>query len=278
MQRALLVPRAMKAWSLQRLAPLILHEDRQVVVLYKPATVLMQGADAADIGDGNLLDAVKEYLVKSRDIAAGSAYAGLVHRLDRVASGVCVVAKTSKAAGCLSSAFREREMDKSYICMVNGSMLERFAPRGLLHHIIAKEHRGDNSNKTRVLSHDFASAGEGVDARLWYEVLQVTDRGQSLVRVRLLTGRKHQIRAQLASLGHPIVGDVKYGAPQRFQLRDIALHSWRLGFEHPEKKQRMAFSAGPPSSWTDRFGEGVTKAIERLVAEPHDSSQDVDDA
>ena len=86
----------------------------------------------------------------------------------------------------------------------------------------------------------------------------------ALVKVKLETGRKHQIRAQMAHIGHPIVGDVKYGAPQRFQLKDIALHAFRLGFVHPTTKAPLTFSAGVPSSWASRFGQDVVDIVDRL--------------
>lgn len=264
MQRALLVPASRAKWSMINLSPLVVFEDPQILVLYKPATVLMQGGDGtneiisstASAGDDNLLDGVKRYLSTSRD--ASSAYAGLVHRLDRGVSGLCVFAKSSKSLAKLNEAFRERMVDKSYICVVNGHISP---PTGRLQHMLAKTQL--SNNKARVLPANSTAAG--VDAQLTYEVLRLTDRKQSLVKVQLLTGRKHQIRAQFAAVGHPIVGDVKYGAPQRFQLRDLALHSYRLALMHPVSQQRLVFADGPPSSWESRFGPDVTEAINQLV-------------
>jgi 23S rRNA-/tRNA-specific pseudouridylate synthase len=94
---------------------------------------------------------------------------------------------------------------------------------------------------------------------------------QTLIRVKLETGRKHQIRAQLAHIGHPIVGDIKYGAPQRFKLKDIALHAYRLSFVDQgqgskSKGQKLCFSCRPPSSWAARFGPEVAEIADRLAS------------
>ena len=262
MQRALLVPAARAKWSMIHLSPLVVFEDQHVLVLNKPATVLMQGGDEAGAAvakkkdNDNLLDAVKGYLSSSRGDAS-SAFAGLVHRLDRGVSGLCVFAKTTKALARLNEAFRDRLVEKSYLCVVNGHVSP---PTALLRHTLARTHI---NNKARVLP--ASSTAPGVDAQLTYQLLRLTDRNQSLVKVQLLTGRKHQIRAQFAAIGNPIVGDVKYGAPQKFNLRDVSLHSYRLCFVHPVTQQRLVFADLPPSSWETRFGPEVTRAIDQLI-------------
>ena len=111
-----------------------------------------------------------------------------------------------------------------------------------------------------------ASASDAASGAAPSQAQAQAQQQQTLVRVRLETGRKHQIRAQLAHAGHPVVGDARYGAPQRFQLRDIALHSFRLAFQHPSSKQPLVFRAGVPSSWAARFGPAVASAADALVA------------
>lgn len=209
---------------------LVLYEDNHLLVVYKPSCVLMQG----DMNnEDNLLSMCKRYLQKKYN-KPGSAYLGLVHRLDRVTSGVCVFAKTSKAAARLSSAFKNRSIMKYYLCVVNGVVKEQ---AGELSHLLIKS----NELRTQVLDIDEGKdRSDAVTGVLKYNTLysninsgKSCNQAQSLLAVELETGRKHQIRAQFSHIQHPVVGDVKYGAPQRFKTRDIALHSAVLSFPHP---------------------------------------------
>jgi 23S rRNA pseudouridine1911/1915/1917 synthase len=270
----LLVPRSLRNWrGLHDVKALIIYGDNHLLVVYKPSTVLTQGDSSSA---QSLLGSLKQHVAEELN-KPGKAYIGLVHRLDRPASGLLVFARTSKSAGRLGVLFRERQdVLKEYICMVNGRLLEE---RGDLTHTIIESPGSPTlvSMYKEVDEKSYVRQGKRIlSAKLSYETLHVIERPESgqqqtLVKVKLETGRKHQIRAQMAHIGHPIVGDVKYGAPQRFQLKDIALHAFRLGFVHPTTKAPLTFSAGVPSSWASRFGQDVVDIVDRLCEIKDDS-------
>ena len=278
---SLLVPRHLSAWtgSLLQIRPLVLWEDSHLIVAYKPSTILAQRAQVKGPHTDNMLDAVKLCLQQHDAIDQHRAhlqkYVGLVHRLDRPASGVMVFAKTPHAAASLSREFQRRSVTKEYLTVVNGRIRGGAETENRLRHWLnvgsGESGAGDRSLVSETAMPTMSDYPQKiVEAQLSFEVLHVfshtqTETHQSLVRVKLETGRKHQIRAQLAHVGHPIVGDVKYGAPQRFKLRDIALHAYRLSFLHPGTKQRMCFSCRVPSSWASRFGPEVAEIADRLA-------------
>lgn len=222
--------------DLKNIRGLVVHEDNHLLALYKPSAVLMQGdMQNAD----NLLAAAKRYLSDKYD-KPGAAYLGLVHRLDRVTSGISVFAKTSKAAARLCDQFKTRKVIKYYLCVVNGNVELNY---GECNHLMTKT--SDKNKKTQILPLN-SKRRDTVAGVLRYRVIHrlqyagksrgdiaYQQKHQTLLAVELETGRKHQIRAQLAHIGHPIVGDVKYGAPQRFLSRDIALHAAVLSLPHP---------------------------------------------
>ena len=213
---------------------LIIYEDNHLLVMFKPPTVLSQGDKG---GDDSLLDAAKRYLVESKN-KQGDAFLGMVHRLDRPCSGVIAFAKTSKAAMRLSEALRERDTDmkKDYICVVNG-IVER---GGKCEHWLAVDNKM-NRTKTEVFNNindpGVQPGQKLLQARLEYFPLlhirkdSIYGNSMTLIRIELETGRKHQIRAQMSHIGHPVVGDSKYGSTQK--MRDLALHSHMLEFPHP---------------------------------------------
>jgi len=206
----------------------ILHEDNHLLVVDKPAGLLSQAAEA---GDDCVVERAREYL-RIRYHKPGRAFVGLVHRLDRNVSGVLVLAKTSKAAARLSRAFAERDVDKRYLAIVmghpeeGGELVDRLSPR--------EGQRGVRRDP------------EGKEARLAYQRLDQAP-GHALLQVTLLTGRKHQIRAQLAWAGHPVFGDPLYGEANR-ALRRPALHARRLGLEHPVRREPMVFISELPTA------------------------------
>jgi 23S rRNA pseudouridine1911/1915/1917 synthase len=209
----------------------ILHEDNHILVAVKPANMPAQG-DAS--GDPDFLNALKRYLIEKYR-KPGAAYLGLVHRLDRPASGVMVFAKTDKAAGRLSECVREGGFEKKYFAVVLGAPK---APQGRLVHYLLK-----NEAKNNV-----AVVPPGTDAakraELDYKALK-TSGGLTLMDIDLLTGRSHQARVQMNSLFTPIFGDVRYGG-QKAAGGGLALFAYSLRFPHPVTKKIMVFKACPP--------------------------------
>jgi 23S rRNA pseudouridine1911/1915/1917 synthase len=202
----------------------VLYEDNHLIAVYKPAGTLTQGDSSGEV---SLLDRVKHWLA-AKYHKPGRVFVGLIHRLDRPASGIVLFAKTSKGASRISAQFRERTVEKWYRARVEGTL---DLTRGRLVHFI--EHREESPI---VVVCDEPSDG-AKPASLQYEVLRV-ERAESVVQVRLETGRKHQIRAQFAHIGHPIVGDHLYGA-RVGRAGSIALCAVRLGFAHPVTKARI---------------------------------------
>ncbi len=191
----------------------VLHEDNHVLAVSKPAGLLTQAAQA---GDENCLDLARDY-IRERYDKKGQVYLGLVHRLDRNVSGAVLFARTSKAASRLSRSFAQRTVAKHYLAVVEGSASES----DVLEHRLGPRSEGRG----------VCERPDGKDARLRYRCLGRSG-GRSWLEVRLETGRKHQIRAQLALAGLPLVGDPLYGSRARAIGRP-ALHSWWLELPHP---------------------------------------------
>jgi 23S rRNA pseudouridine1911/1915/1917 synthase len=215
----------------------VLCEDNHLLAVAKPAGLLVQGDGS---GDPTLLAAARNY-IGVKYAKPGHVYLGLVHRLDRPVSGVVLFARTSKAASRLSRQFRERSVRKVYLAVIEGSPA---AATGELTAFLGQ--RADRQGVTRAANRPFTGARE---ARLVYTVLG-TAGGRSLLRVEPQTGRRHQIRAQLALAGYPIVGDVKYGSRRRHADRSIALHARRLVVDHPVRDESVVLVAPIPTGWT----------------------------
>ena len=214
----------------------VLYEDNHLLVVDKPAGLLAQGDKS---GDTTLVDAAGAYLKEKYD-KPGKVYVGLVHRLDRNVSGVTVLARTSKAAARLSAQFRDSTVRKTYLAIVagdpdpaKGDLTSWLAPAG--------DHRG----VTRAQMAPFSGARE---SHLRYNV---TDSGGGFAQVSIepVTGRRHQIRAQMALLGCPLVGDVKYGSEWRLADHRLALHAIKLEISHPVGGRAMEFTAPLPGNW-----------------------------
>lgn len=212
----------------------VLYEDNHLLVVNKPAGLATVGVRPED---ASLAKAAKAYL-KRRYAKPGNVFLGVVSRLDAPVSGVVVLARTSKAAARLSEQFRSRDVSKVYWAIVAGGVEP---PSGECVHWVRKD-----DARQRMVVVPAGTAG-GQEARLRYRRLRPVARG-TLVEVELLTGRKHQIRVQLAAQGWPIVGDKKYGSREPFP-QGIALHSRRLTLRHPTRGEILTFEAPPPTAW-----------------------------
>ncbi|MFH0857757.1 MAG: RNA pseudouridine synthase [Candidatus Magasanikbacteria bacterium] len=194
----------------------VLYEDNHLIAVWKPAGMLVQGDET---GDTCLMDEVKQYL-KEKYNKPGNVFLGLLHRLDRPVSGIVLFAKTSKGASRLSEQIRNHTVKKVYHALVTGNPPKK----GTLVHYILKDEK-----KNTVTVFDEPKK-EALRAELEYTVLE-TDEKHSLVEVHLITGRPHQIRAQFSHIGHPLLGDTKYGSREKYAHGDIALSAVELGFE-----------------------------------------------
>ena len=207
----------------------ILYEDNHIIVVVKPPNILSQADNTNDL---DMLTIIKKYL-KEKYKKTGNVYLGLIHRLDRPVSGVMVFAKTSKAASRLSDQVRTRTLKKTYLAIVNG--IVKKDTDELVDYIVKQN---DNSSKISVKQ-------EGKIAKLKYEVLERNyEECLTLVKVYLETGRHHQIRVQMANIGHVLYGDQRYGVLDKKQ---IALFSNSLEFIHPVTKDVMNFEKNSPN-------------------------------
>ncbi|MCF8143195.1 MAG: RNA pseudouridine synthase [Deltaproteobacteria bacterium] len=204
----------------------VLYEDNHLISVNKPAGMLVQGDRS---GEESLMDIVKEY-IKERYQKPGNVFLGLVHRLDRPVSGVVLFARTSKAASRLMRQWKAHEVKKTYWAVVEG---------------VLKPEQGKLVGHLRKSGKRVRTAKEGdpgaKEAMLEYRTLALGKRS-SLVEIGLITGRKHQIRAQLSQAGCPVEGDVKYGAGEFLRDKTIRLVARSLSFRHPIAGLEMTLS------------------------------------
>jgi len=212
----------------------ILFEDNHLLVLNKPADWIVQGAST---DQRSLLESARIY-IKSKYQKPGNVYLGVVSRLDAPVTGAVPFARTSKCAARLSEQFREHTVDKEYVAIVSGS------PTAIEGRLVQQLLRRSKDTVTRVCSDEHP---EGQQSILEYRVTACT-RNRSYLTIRLITGRKHQIRCQLAAIGCPILGDSLYGSQEAFP-QGIALHCQRLEFDHPTTKERIKVFANLPIYW-----------------------------
>ncbi len=212
----------------------ILFEDNHLIAVNKPAGLAVQGDST---GDEHLLDVVAAYLKKKYN-KPGDAFVGLIHRLDRPVSGVVILAKTSKALARMNEQFREKRTVKIYHALSEGSFQEN---QGTLIHYLGKD-----AKTHRALTYLKPKAG-AKEAVLHYQLISSVNSFQ-LYEVSLETGRFHQIRAQFAKAGVPLLGDVKYGAGKPLPDRSIGLHARSLEFDHPVTKERISIQANYPKA------------------------------
>ena len=215
----------------------VLFEDNHIIVVEKPVNIPSQGDKT---GDEDMLSIIKIY-IKEKYNKPGDVYLGLIHRLDRPTGGVMVFAKTSKSASRLSEQVREKQIEKKYLCIVDGKLENE---KGTFKDYLLKNER---TNTSKVVSKDTKNSKEAI---LDYEVVKYNEETNlSLVKIKLHTGRHHQIRLQFASRNHSLYGDQKYGT--RGRGKQLCLWAYSLSFIHPVKKERMSFEDYPEhiGSW-----------------------------
>ena len=212
----------------------ILYEDNHLLIVNKLPGEITQGDKT---GDECLAESYKAFIAQ-RDSKPGQVFMGIPHRLDRPVSGICILAKTSKALGRLGEMFKSSGVHKTYwaLCCQKPEPAE-----GLLEDWLIKN---EPKNKSYITTE---RPGAKL-ARLKYRYLRSTE-SYHLVEVELLTGRHHQIRCQLSHLGCPIKGDLKYGAPRSNPDGGICLHAHEIRFEHPVKHTEISVVAPVPDSW-----------------------------
>jgi 23S rRNA pseudouridine1911/1915/1917 synthase len=223
----------------------IIYEDNHIIAVSKTCHEIVQ---ADKTGDEPLSDTLKR-LIKERDAKPGNVFLGVTHRLDRPTTGVVLFAKTSKALERLNRMFSSGEVHKTYWCIVENvwgagdNVAEATADlppkeQDLTDYLV----RNEKQNRSYAYSEPRQGAKE---ARLHYRVIASTER-YALLEVQLFTGRHHQIRCQLANIGLPIKGDLKYGAPRSNPDGGISLHSRQAQFVHPVSKQEVVIVAPVP--------------------------------
>lgn len=215
------------------IADFILYEDNHIIAINKQPSQIVQGDKT---GDTPLSELVKSY-IKEKYKKPGEVFLGVVHRIDRPVSGVTLFARTSKSLSRLNQMLKNREIKKVYWAVVKQKPPEN---EGRLVHFLL---RNEPMNKTFVSKPGNTGAQEAV---LDYKVLGESDR-YYLLEIELHTGRHHQIRAQLAAIGCPIKGDLKYGFDRSNADGSIHLHSRMMSFIHPVQKIPVSIIAKPPS-------------------------------
>ncbi|MEM1258387.1 MAG: RNA pseudouridine synthase [Bacteroidota bacterium] len=210
----------------------VLYEDNHLLVVNKRPGDIVQGDKT---GDMPLSDVVKAYL-KVKYNKPGNVYLGVVHRLDRPTSGIVVFAKTSKSLPRLNNLFSEGKTQKTYWAVVSNAPPKNEA--SLVHWLV----RNPKRNKSYVHSNQVPNSKKAI---LEYRFLKRLD-NYFLLEINLKTGRHHQIRTQLASIGCTIKGDLKYGSERSNKNGSIHLHARKLVLEHPVKRKTISFLAPPP--------------------------------
>lgn len=211
----------------------VLYEDNHLIVVNKSSSEIVQGDKT---GDKPLVETVKEY-IKEKYHKPGNVFLGVVHRLDRPVSGAVVFARTGKALARLNDMFRTKDVHKTYWAIVANKPA---APEGELVNWLV---RNEQQNKSYAYDKEVPQSKKAI---LSYRIIGQSDR-YFLLEINLQTGRHHQIRCQLAKIGCPIKGDLKYGAPRSNPDGSISLHARRIRFTHPVSKADIDITAPLPN-------------------------------
>lgn len=214
----------------------VYYEDKDIIVVHKPAFVSAQGTRG---GEADLESIIKNYIYAKEKIA--NPYVAVVHRLDKPVEGIMVYAKTKQAAGNLSGQIQKHEFKKTYLAAVNGPVC---APQFIkVENYLVKD---NVKNMSFVVDNNHK---EGKKSSLEYKSVGVNIDGNTVLEIKLHTGRHHQIRVTMADIGYPLVGDVKYGKGQEGASRteskgerdSVQLCAYKIEFSHPRSKKKMSF-------------------------------------
>ncbi len=211
----------------------VIYEDNHLIIVNKASSEIVQGDKT---GDKPMSEMVKEYL-KEKYNKPGNVFCGVIHRLDRPTSGIVVFAKTSKALSRLNKMFRDDEVEKVYWAIVQNRPV---SDKGTLTHYLIKDER---KNKSSAYNTERANTKKAI---LYYSLIAQSD-NYFLIEVKLETGRHHQIRVQLAKIGCPVKGDLKYGAKRSNRDGSISLHARKISFIHPVSKKEIDVTAPVPN-------------------------------
>ena len=224
----------------------VVYEDNHIIIVYKESGEIVQGDKT---GDRPLSDIVKDY-IKEKYQKPGAVFLGVVHRLDRPVSGLVVFARTSKALTRMNNMFRDGEVHKTYWAIVSKTEENRKKTEEERGEMDDSSHtlehwlvRNEKQNKSYAYDHEVPNSKKAI---LKYRIIGHSDR-YTLLEVNLLTGRHHQIRCQLAAMGCPIKGDLKYGAKRSNPDGSISLLSHRVEFIHPVSKERIVVESPLPN-------------------------------
>ena len=210
----------------------VLYEDNHIIIINKTCSEIVQGDKT---GDRPLSETVKDWL-KTKYDKPGNVFIGVVHRLDRPVSGIVLFAKTSKALSRLNEMFREGNVKKTYWAIVKNTPKKE--EEELIHYIV----RNEKQNKSYPYPTEKANSKRAI---LSYKLIARSD-NYNLLEINLKTGRHHQIRCQLAAVGCPIKGDLKYGFPRSNKDGGISLHARHISFIHPVSKEEITITAPVP--------------------------------
>ncbi len=210
----------------------VLYEDNHIIAVNKRPSDIVQGDKT---GDTPLSDFVKQY-IKEKYNKPGDVFVGTVHRIDRPVSGIVLFAKTSKALARLNQMFQSKEIQKTYWAVVKNK------PKNISGTLVHYLRKNEAKNMSKAFEKETSGA---LRSELTYELICTLD-NYSLLEVKPQTGRHHQIRVQLSSMGCPIKGDLKYGFDRSNKDASIHLHARKIEFIHPVKKEPIVIVAPPP--------------------------------